>query len=383
MAFVKVLIKFTSPTAAGNVVSGMALRPELLILVGYGSFLTDTMRNRYNHFFHHRMLETVLADPVGLEPMMEPDIEVRLQELLTKYAPYQPVLDISDADAQETLALGTVLRGHKGWQLPILDTRIRESLFLPLKNADLIRRIPFPALTASEMSFLRNGTSFDATAPELAGEDCIVRSDLDRTAIRQIRTMMRLYSEQPSHWRDVAMRLAESPVGQSRGRVDFVLDARELGIRDEILEELECEGIVERFERRGGVIHLRFPSVLTLRLFLHIERMPVLSLFLIAAFVRGFGRTAAYHDLTLRHYTYVTGIHRCLPVIIGLLDEKAGPERLYRFACDADRFFERPVRMILVRGSGVALADGIRDAAELLGIEITDAKHLSAILKPN
>ena len=131
MPLTKVLIKFMSPHPAGNVISAAALGPEILIPVGYGSFLTDTMRSRYNYFFHVRQLPTIIAEPVQLEKYLMGDIEIRLEQLLARYEARRPVVDISDADPIETMALGIVLRAHKYWSITVLDYRVRDSIFLP------------------------------------------------------------------------------------------------------------------------------------------------------------------------------------------------------------------------------------------------------------
>ena len=64
MPLTKVLIQFVSQNPAENVISAAALAPEILIPVGYGSYMTEAMRSRYNYFFHRRRISTIMAEPV-------------------------------------------------------------------------------------------------------------------------------------------------------------------------------------------------------------------------------------------------------------------------------------------------------------------------------
>lgn len=126
MAAEKVLIKFISPHHTGNVLSSLALEPELLVLVGYGDFLTESVRNRYNHFFHIRNVETVLTDPVRIDPVREDDIEVRLEQMLERYAAERPSIDITDADPRQALILGTILAAHPSWHVSVFSYNLAE-----------------------------------------------------------------------------------------------------------------------------------------------------------------------------------------------------------------------------------------------------------------
>ena len=186
MSIAKVLIKFISTNPSGNVISASALEPEILILVGYGNFLTDTMRSRYNYYFHRRRIQTIVGDPIQLERYLMGDIENRLEALLTRYESRRPIVDISDADAIESMALGSVLRAHKFWSVTVLDYSIPDSVFFPLKNGDYLKQLTFPSLTSAEMAYLRDGTAMDAPPDN---EDIFYRKDLSSQVIKEIRAL--------------------------------------------------------------------------------------------------------------------------------------------------------------------------------------------------
>ena len=380
MALAKVLIKFMSSRPAGNVISGLALEPEILVPVGYGDFLTDVMRSRYNYFFYHRRIQTVLTDPVRLERYVEADIETRLTELLEKYSVSFPVIDISDADAEEALALGTVLCAHPAWKVSVLDYRVRDGLFIPLKNAEHLKRIPFPRLTSAEFRFLKSGTAFDAL-PEDA-EDILYRRDLDRSVVRLIRNLSRVYYDRPAFWKDAAAKLRSTPVGLAPGRKEYLLDASKVPIRDEAFEELRERGILEQYVRQNGIINLVFPQPISSQLLVKIDRAPIMNVFLATALVREYGQAAAYHDLMLRDFKYVTGIRGCLPVILGSYNEQGGVEQICSFCSDAGKMFPDPSRKILVKESGLRVPEDEAEAAEVLGVEMIDLKELGAALEP-
>ena len=379
MSLTKVLIKFVSPYPAGNVISAAALKPELMIPVGYGSFMTDTMRGRYNYFFHQRQLETIVAEPVQLEQYLMGDIETRLERLLTRYESRRPVVDISDADPIETMALGTVLRAHKYWSVTVLDYRVRDSVFLPLRNGDFLQQLSFPNLTEAELRYLRDGTPMDEAR---AYGEILSRKDLNRHVIREIRSLSILYAEGPAYWRDVVSRLRYAVSGKSEDRTEYLIDTSQLGIRDSALEDLRDAGILKEYVRRSGIVRIVFPDKYAVQLLMHIERIPMINIFLAVAFVREYGRAAAYHDLMLRDYACVTGIHDCLPVAVAIFSEQDGAEQIYRFHMKALSYYDEPVRKILVRFGQTGLSDDIKEAADRFGVEIIPMKRLAESLEP-
>ena len=379
MSLTKVLIKFVSPSAAGNVISAAALKPELLIPVGYGSFMSDTMRSRYNYFFHRRQLQTVVAEPVQLEQYLMGDIEIRLERLLVRYESRRPVIDISDADPIETMALGIVLRAHKYWSVTVLDYRVRDSIFLPLRGGEDLKQLSFPSLTAAEMRYLRDGISMDTVE---ASEDRLTRRDLTRDVVRAIRALSTLYAEGPAYWRDVVSRLRYAISGKAEDRTEFLIDTTQLGIRDSALEDLRDAGILREYSRRNGIVRMIFADRITMKLLMHIERIPMINVFLAVAFVREYGRAAAYHDLTLDNWKYITGIRNCLPLVITIYNEQEGAEQIYRFQMKSLTYFDEPVRKILVRFGQSGLPDDIEPAAERLGVEIVPMKRLPEVLEP-
>ncbi len=380
MTLTRVLIKFMSSRPVCNVASGIALEPELMVPVGYGNFLSETMRSRYNYFFYHRRLQTVLTDPVRLERNMEPDIERRLEELLEKYADSRPVVDISDADADQAMALGSVLRAHPSLLTAVLDYRIEEGIFYPQKNADFMKRLRFPTLTAAEFRFLRSGTPFDALPDE--AEDILYRKDLDKFSVRLIRSMSKVYYDRPGYWKGFAEKLRKTAVGMAPGKREYLIDASALPIRDETFEELVERGILEKYVRQNGIVNLVCGEPIVSQLLIRIDRTPLLNLFLRTALIREYDQSAAYHDLMLMDYRYVAGIRACLPVVLGTFSETGGAEEIIRFCFDAGRLFDDPVRKILVKETGLPVSGETADAAARLGVELVDGLKLEEALQP-
>ncbi len=380
MTLANVLIKFMGNSAAENLASGIALEPEILVPVGYGDFLSDVMRSRYNYFFYHRRLQTVLADPVRLEPYMEPDIERKLEALLEKYAQARPVVDISRADSEQAMALGSVLRAHPSWYVPVLDYRISDGTFFALKNADHLRRLPNPTLTSAEFRFLRYGTPFDQL-PE-GTEEILYRKDLDRTCVQLIRSLSAVYHTRPGFWRETAEKLRRTPVGLAPGRREYLMDASTVPIRDEAFEELVEKGVLKKYVKQNGIINLVFGEPIASQLLTRIDRVPALDVFLATAMVREYGKAAAYHDLALMDYTYVTCIRGCLPLVLTVYRESDGLEELTRFVSDAGRYYADPVRRIMVKEPGLTVPEENREAADRMGIEIVDGNRLGEYLEP-
>ena len=379
MPLTKVLIQFVSQNPAENVISAAALAPEILIPVGYGSYMTEAMRSRNNYFFHRRRISTIMAEPVQLEPYLAGDIENRLEQLLQRYEAKMPIVDISYADQIEAMALGTVLRAHKSWRVTVLDKRIRESMFLPLKYGDYLKQLAFPKITQAEFAYLRNGT---VPGEEAETRGTLVRKDLTKPVIRVIRTLSMLYAEGPAYWRDVVQRLIYVFGKDAPYQEEYLVDTAQLGIADRAFEELRDAGVLKVFGRQNSISRFAFADEMTWRLFLHIERIPILNVFLAAAFVREYGRSAAYHDLTLHDYSYVTGIHNCLPVVMAVYRETEEAEQIYRFHTRALSCYDEPVRKILVRFGQATLPSEPELAARLFDVEIIPVQRLSEALEP-
>lgn len=379
MSFAKVLIKFIGPHPADNVISAAALEPEILILTGYGSFLTDTMRSRYNYFFHHRRMQTIVSDPLSLERYLMGDIENRLEKLLARYEARRPVVDIADADAIETMALGTVLRTHKYWNVAVLSYSLRDGVFLPLKNGEELQQLSFPSITAPEYAYLRDGTPMNR---QEAGRGVLYRRDLNRHVIKEIRALNVLYAESPSYWRDTAARFRYAIKDASEDRTDYLIDAVSLGIRDTAFEELRDVGILKQTATQNGIVRAVFADKYARDLFMRIEKVPLMNIFLSVALIRAYGQSAAYHDLAMYNYSYITCIRGALPVVIMIYNEQEEEEQIYRFHVQALKLFDEPVRKVLVRFGQTGLSDDVKEAASRFGVEIIPMRSLTEKMEP-
>ncbi|MDO5702524.1 MAG: hypothetical protein Q4G47_04135 [Lachnospiraceae bacterium] len=250
MPLTKVLIQFMGPYPAENVVCAAAFEPELLVPVGYGSFLTDSMRNRYNHFFHRRGLPTVVTEPVSLERGDAEEIERALGQMLSKYEARRPVIDMSRADTVTSYAMGALVRQRKMDQVSLIEKSIPDGAFSPVWNGDHVKRVAFPKITQAELDFLRDGVLPEERAEE---KNVLRRNDLTRSVLGIIRTLSTLYAEGPVYWRDVVQRLRYALGGVPEYKQEYIMDINMLGINDRAFEDLKDAGVLREFGRQNGI----------------------------------------------------------------------------------------------------------------------------------
>lgn len=384
MGISSVVIKFISPDHAGNVITSLAVEPEILIPAGYGQVLSDELRGRYDHFFHLRGIPTVVTQPISFEKNLPADIEGKLERLLARYESRSPVVDIADADAREAMALGSVLANHRYWGVSVLDYDLRRSLFIPVKNASHLKRLRFPLMGEADYRFLRGdkpgGTTGSVSYTAEPGE--LTRKHLDHRTAEQIRALGRLYAEAPAFWREMAAKIRKAAGDPNDDKTEFILDASSTGVRDTVYEDLREIGILSAFERKAGVIRIRFAGLTAKKLFFRIDRIPCANVFLITAQVREYGRNAAFRDLVMRDFRYVTGFYRCLPAVIAVYDEALGAEQFPALELDTCRMYGENARKVLARYGRSALGKDILTAAEHYGIEIVPVRKLKETLEP-
>lgn len=379
MPLTKVLIQFMGPYPAENVVCAAAFEPELLVPVGYGSFLTDSMRTRYNYYFHRRGLPTVVAEPVSLEKGSADEIERTLEQMLSKYEARRPVVDMSCADNITAYALGSVVRSRKMVQVSLIEKSIPDGAFVPVWNGDHVKRVAFPRISQAEFDFLRDGVLPEEREEE---KNVLRRNDLTRPVLGIIRTLSTLYAEGPIYWRDVVQRLRYALGGVPEYKEEYLMDIAMLGINDRAFEDLKDAGVLREFGRQNGIARFVFEDEMSYRLLMHIDRIPALSMFVTAAYVRAYGRAAAYSDLVLHGFSSVTGIWGSWPLFMMVYDEQEDAEGVYRFHMKARARYDEPVRKVLVRFEQTPLSDEARQAAQLLGVEIVSVARLGEVLEP-
>ncbi len=378
-----VLIKFIGSSPVSNVIGGIATAPELLIFVGYGHFLTDRQRMQYNRFFSRRNLVTAVAEAVELTPGDEPGMEKKLMTLLDRHIVLKPVIDITDADHTEAFALGAVMNNKLFENIPLMDFSIEKRRFLPQKNADRLRHLPFPSLTYAEIRFLNFGTDFQI--PPEDGRRVWKRKDLTRPTVRAIRTLYSFFGERPDFWTGVSdsMRLmfvSESgrsgETAESAEKISYVFDEKEFSIPGDALEDLNQSGLITALSKRNGVVSVTFAAPSVIRLLLDIRRIGIYVAFLAMAYIRNARRTAAYHDLMLMDGRYAVGITGCLPVIVSCFGGGADGADLFSAYEDMRDIFPAPCRRIAVF-SGGKIPEGAARAAEMLNMETCPLAELS------
>lgn len=376
MGLAQILIKFTGQHVVGNIVSALALEPEILIPVEYGRGMSEKERGRLNHLFHKRGMPTIVAEPVILERYMEADMETRLETLFEKYRDRKPVVDISDADVMQSMAVGAVLARHQYWSVAVMDLKIRERLFFPLKNAAHLRRMSFPTISESEFRFLLKSEA------ELQRSVIMTRPELTKEAAKRIRILGRFYAESPTYWKDLSQRFRYAAGDADEGRREFIMDTRSMGIRDSVFEDLRDIGIFDIYERKGGIVRYRFTNKAAMGMLLHITDIPLFNVFLLAAQIREYGKNAAFTDLALYDYSYVSGIMRCCPFVIRVFREDGGSAQLVELDLLAAKIYGGISRKVLVYYSETGLTDEIRKAAKDLEIELVYAGEMITKLEP-
>jgi hypothetical protein len=378
-----VLIKFIGSSPVSNVVGGIAMAPELLIFVGYGHFLTDKQRMQYNRFFSRRNLVTAVAEAVELTPGDEPGMEKALMTLLDRHIVLKPVIDITDADHTEAFALSAVMSNKLFANIPLMDFSISKRRFLPQKNADRLRHLPFPSLTYAEIRFLNFGTDFQLPP----GEERRVwnRKDLTRPTVRAIRTLFSFFGGRPDFWAEVSDRMRlmfASESGRSgetalrSEKISYVFDEKEFAIPGDALEDLNASGLITALSKKNGVVSITFVSPSVIRLLLDIREIGTYVAFLTMAYIRNARRTAAYHDLMLMDGHYAAGIIGCFPVIVSCFGGGADDADIFSAYEDMRDIFPDPCRRIAVF-SGGRVPESAARAAEMLGMETCPLSELS------
>ena len=237
------------------------------------------------------------------------------------------------------------------------------------------------ALTDEEAQRWHLFEYIDQMGDILAASDLVV-SRAGASSRAEIRTLGRLYAEKPSYWKDLSGRLKYTLGEIPDDKLEFIIDAASLGIRDAAFEELRDLGILRFFERKNGIVRLCFADRIGRNLLTDIGSLPRVYVFLTAALVREYGKKAAYHDLMLTEEGYITGIRRCLPVVIGLGGEGDTPERTAEFVSGTAGLFDEPVRRIMVYFGNVPRSPAHVQAAERFQVETASIEELTKLLEP-
>lgn len=374
-----ILIKFISPYPAGNVIASLAVNPDLLVPVGYGDFFEEELGERLNFIFKRRGLNTVVAGPVSLSRYMASEAENRLTEIFEQYHGQQIVIDISDADEVEMLALGCLL-GSYDIQPEVLDYDIHEGILYTLRTGKSRERRSFPSLSLDELAYIRNGTEIPEVRTKDKGD--YVRADLTPEFIREIRLLFRLFMERPAYWTDLSARLEETLKDLSPGEVSGTVPISKVTIPESGYENLRKTGLFLELEKSGTELIVRFRDLTSRELLIQMNRMPLFAILLQAASVTNIRGKAAYRELTLKRGTMITGIYLCEPVCIGVLADDAGLSYIYQFDAACRKHAGNPVRKILVKFGSKPVRPIMTETAEALGIELTTPTELVALLDP-
>ncbi len=361
MTGVKILIRFFSSSPIENVISSMALEPELLLPVGYGHVLSDQMRTRLNFFFHRRGIRTIVMEPVSLKEGSESGAESVLADFFRKYYTKSIVVDLSGADRFQAMALGRILGAHPEWRIPVLDQKIQNGTFLPQTMTGEFRNLKFPVLRDSEIRFLND----IRTQPDVS----LVRKNLNREMVRGIRIAARMVRLKPDYWISVSEKLRLTFGEKERVGLQQLADENSVTVPEEAFQELHSLGFLTEYVRKNHIIQISFAGSDIRSLLFHLDEIETYRAFLLAAKIKNAEEHAAFHDLMLTEDRLITGVYRVMPHVMMLADQSADADTMAWFYDKAEQIFGNTVRRIVILSEFSSPSEEALRTAHRLGME--------------
>lgn len=379
MAGKQILIKVFGSDPVNNVISSLAIQPDLLLPVTHdGESIGDMKRRKINYFFHLRKIKTMVMEPLVLKPFLEPEAENALRGAIRSChkAGNRAVIDMTDADPLQAMAVGAVLSDPGNADIPVLIVRRRAGVIVPQRNSERLQEILFPEITVPEILFLNN-----LKTPDLNGRIVMRRRDLKRETVLAIGMILQMKRESEHEWDKEAEKIRKDFSAIDASKRELVLDTESMTTPLSLLMELDEYGLFEEFERKNHIVRILFRNTLIRRLVEHIDRFDTVRVFLIAAQLRNFRGTALCRDLTMVDFRTIGFIERAMPYLMETADEIENEEVLFHFHEKGREVFGPTVRLILVVPRKKDISADIRAAAVRLGIEITGAEALASLLE--
>ncbi len=375
MAEVKILVKFFSSNPAENIISALAVKPELLLPIGYGTFLSDQERMRLNFFFHRRGQNTIVMEPLVLKRYREPDIKAKLLDLFLKIGNRSIVLDVSGADHLFGMAIGEILSEHEEWDFPVLDLRMDDGIFIPQKHVRPLRGLHFPRLSGNEIRFLNRVAEQES--------DVIKRKDLNHSFIRAIQATSKLMNSRPGYWRAVSEQFRLSFPGEEAKELEILADSDRVSVPREALESLVGWKLLTDFQYKNHVVQIRFESQEVKMLMYHMEELDTFRSFLLVAGIRNMeNNKAVFHELQLVERRYITCIYIATPYVMMVIDSATKAIDIYHFYEESNRMFGKHARKILISSKMNPPTEEIDSAVNYLRPEIIPIEKLAQKLEP-
>lgn len=379
MAGKQILIKIFGSDPVNNVISSLALQPDLLLPVTRdGESVNDQKRRKINYFFHLRKIKTLVMEPLILKPYLEPEAENALRRTLLSChkAGNRAVIDITDADPLQSMAVGAVLSDPGNAEIPVLIVRRRAGVIVPQRNSEYLREVVFPEMTVPEILFLNNLKAIDSN-----GHIVVRRRDLKRDTLEAIGLIFQMKRESRYNWDDYAETIRADFSTIDASKRELVFDTESMKMPLDLLMEMNGFGLFEEFERKNHIVRILFKNTLIRRLVEHIDHFDTVRAFLITAQLRNFRGTALCRDLTMVDFQTIGFIERAMPCLVETVSRIENEDVLFHFHEKGRETFGPTVRLILVVPRKKDVSKEIREAAERLGIEITGAEALASLLE--
>lgn len=379
MAGKQILIKIFGSDPVNNVISSLALQPDLLLPVtSDGESINDLKRRKINYFFHLRKIKTLVMEPLILKPFLEPEAENALRRALRSchQAGNRVLIDITDADPLQAMAVGAVLSDQGNAYIPVVIVRRRAGAIVPQRNSEHLSEIAFPEMTVPEILFLNN-----LKTPDLSGRIVVRRRDLKRDTLVAIERIFQMKRESRYNWDEYAETIRKDFSVIDAAKRELVFDTESMTMPLSLLMEMNGYGIFEEFERKNHIVRILFKNTLVRRLIEHIDRFDAVRVFLIAAQLRNFRGTALCRDLTMVDFETISFIERAMPCLVETVNGIESEDVLFHFHEKGRKIFGPVERLILVVPRKKDIPKEIRAAAERLGIELTGAEALASLLE--
>lgn len=379
MAGKQILIKIFGPDPVTNVISSLALQPDFLLPVTTdGRAIGDGKRRKINYFFHLRKIKTMVLEPIVLKPFLEPEAENALRRTVTYYRREgsRVIIDMTDADPLQAMAVGAVLSDAGNAEIPVLIVRRQAGTIVPQRNSEGLGEVIFPEMTVPEILFLN-----ELKTPDLSGHIAVRRRDLKRDTVTAIEGLFQMKRESRLQWDDYAEDIRKDFGVIDSAKRELVLDTKSMTTPMTALMEMDTYGLFEEFERKNHIVRILFKSTLIRRLVEHIDRLDTVRSFLIAAQLRNFRGTALCRDLTMIDFSSVSFIERAVPCLMENVKGIESEDMLFHFQEKGKRMFGPAVRLILVVPRKKDISGRLKETARRMNIEITGAEALASLLK--
>ena len=399
------IIEFFEKDPAENLVSGIACKPDQVILLGSDLKLMEKQAARYRDILLKRGIDvafscisTVSRSENGRD--RRGTLESTLDALTRAVGDGEDcVVDLTGGEDLCLVAMGMLFqqRGRTGIQMHrfnLLNNTIEDCDL----DGNVISNEPAPALTVEENILLYGGSVVYAGAEGIPGTDGTPRWDMNGDFRNAVLTMWDICRVNPHDWNLHTATLAEADklCGDPEGLTLSVATAEVAknlrggyGLNDRITKGLTDAGLITGFSEEGGRLTLTFRDgqvkrcltkegiLLEMKVFLEAmetldpEGEPVYNDLMNGVFIDWDGVTGGFDT---RNEIDVMLMHGMVPVFISCKNGRFDAEELYKLNTVATRFGGANAKRVLIATSMDKCPDGayLRQRAADMRIKLVD-----------